>query len=187
MKPKRLTTPWSDETVNELRAGDLVLINGVMYGARDAAHKRLVEALERGEALPADLRGQIVYYVGPTPARPGRVIGSAGPTTSTRMDAYAPTLMTQGLKGMIGKGFRSKAVLEAMQRYRAVYMAATGGAGALLARCFTRAEVVAYEDLGTEALFRFEVTDFPAIVVNDAYGGDLYAEGKKAFSRASAG
>lgn len=187
MKPKRLTTPWSDETVNELRAGDLVLISGVMYGARDAAHKRLVEALDRGEALPADLRGQIVYYVGPTPARPGQVIGSAGPTTSTRMDAYAPTLMAQGLKGMIGKGFRSKAVLEAMQRHRAVYMAATGGAGALLARCFTRAEVVAYEDLGAEALFRFEVTDFPVIVVNDAYGGDLYAEGKKAFSKASAG
>jgi len=187
MNPKRLTTPWSDATVDGLRAGDLVLISGVIYGARDAAHKRLVEALERGETLPADLRGQLVYYVGPTPARPGQVIGSAGPTTSTRMDTYTPRLLAQGLKGMIGKGFRSKPVLEAMQQHRAVYMAATGGAGALLARCFTRAEVVAYEDLGPEALFRFEVADFPVIVVNDAFGGDLYAEGKKAFSKATPG
>lgn len=185
MQAKRLTTPWSDETVEGLRAGDLVLLNGVLYGARDAAHKRLVEALERGEPLPVDLRGQIVYYVGPTPARPGQVIGSAGPTTSTRMDPYTPALLAQGLKAMIGKGFRSAPVREALRRHRAVYLAATGGAGALLARCIKRAEIVAYPDLGPEALFRFEVEDFPAIVVNDAHGGDLYAEGRQAYQRAA--
>lgn len=184
VRPKRLSTPWSDTVIDSLHAGDLVLINGVIYGARDAAHKRLVEALERGEALPVDLRGQIIYYVGPTPARPGRVIGSAGPTTSTRMDAYTPTLLAQGLKGMIGKGYRSPAVREALQQHRAVYLAATGGAGALLARCIRRAEVVAYADLGPEALFRFEVEEFPAIVVNDASGGDLYAEGIRTYRRA---
>lgn len=186
MIAKRLTTPWDDATVEGLRAGDLVLISGVIYGARDAAHKRLVEALERGEPLPVDLRGGIVYYVGPTPARPGQVIGSAGPTTSIRMDAYTPALLAQGLKGMIGKGYRSQPVLEALARHRAVYMAATGGAGALLARCFEKAEVVAYDDLGTEALWRFEVKDFPAIVINDAFGGDLYREGRKAFQKAAA-
>lgn len=185
MSAKRLTTPWSDATVDSLRAGDLVLISGVIYGARDAAHKRLVETLERGEPLPVDLRGGIVYYVGPTPARPGQVIGSAGPTTSTRMDAYTPALLAQGLKGMIGKGFRSQRVLEGLSQHRAVYMAATGGAGALLARCFRKAEVVAYEDLGTEALWRFEVEDFPAIVVNDAFGCDLYREGRKAFQKSA--
>lgn len=185
MIAKRLTTPWDDATVEGLRTGDLVLISGVIYGARDAAHKRLVEALERGEPLPVDLRGGIVYYVGPTPAKPGQVIGSAGPTTSTRMDAYTPALLAEGLKGMIGKGYRSQRVLEGLAQYRAVYMAATGGAGALLARCFRKAEVVAYEDLGTEALWRFEVEDFPAIVVNDAFGGDIYREGRKAFQKSA--
>jgi len=185
MHAKHLNTPLSDETVAGLHAGDLVLISGVLYGARDAAHKRLVEALERGEPLPADLRGQIIYYVGPTPARPGQVIGSAGPTTSVRMDPYTPTLLAQGLKGMIGKGYRSKAVREALRHHRAVYLAATGGAGALLARCIKRAEIVAYPDLGPEALFRFEVEAFPAIVVNDAHGGDLYAEGQQVYRRAT--
>ncbi len=183
MAVRRLTTPWSDETVESLRAGDQVLISGVIYGARDAAHKRMVESLDRGETLPVDLRGQVIYYVGPTPARPGEVIGSAGPTTSGRMDAYSPTLLAHGLKGMIGKGYRAAAVLEALRRHKAVYLAATGGAGALLARRIRRADVVAYADLGPEALFRFEVEEFPAIVVNDAHGGDLYAEGRKAYRR----
>jgi fumarate hydratase subunit beta len=181
MEAKRLHTPWSDATVEDLHAGDLVLITGVIYGARDAAHKRLVETLEKGEPLPVDLRGQIVYYVGPTPAKPGQAIGSAGPTTSIRMDAYAPTLLAHGLKGMIGKGYRTAPVLEAIKRHKAVYMAATGGAGALLARSITKADVVAYGEMGPEAIYRFEVKEFPAIVINDVHGRDLYAEGKAAY------
>jgi fumarate hydratase subunit beta len=186
MEAKRLQTPWSDETVEGLNAGDLVLITGVIYGARDSAHKRLVETLQKGEPLPVDLRGQIVYYVGPTPAKPGQAIGSAGPTTSIRMDAYAPTLMASGLKGMIGKGFRTAPVLEAIKKHKAVYMAATGGAGALLARTITKAEIVAYAELGPEAIYRFEVVDFPAIVINDVHGRDLYTEGKAAYHQAVA-
>ncbi|MDR7545431.1 MAG: Fe-S-containing hydro-lyase [Armatimonadota bacterium] len=183
MEPKRLRTPLTDADVEGLHAGDPVTITGVIYGARDAAHKRLVEAIDRGEALPVELQGQIIYYVGPTPAKPGQVIGAAGPTTSIRMDPYTPALLARGLKGMIGKGFRSGAVRAALQQHKAVYLAATGGAGALLARRIRKAEVVAYEDLGPEALFRFEVEDFPAIVVNDAFGGDLYATGKEMFRK----
>jgi fumarate hydratase subunit beta len=186
MEAKRLHTPWSDATVEGLNAGDLVLITGVIYGARDSAHKRLVETLQKGEPLPVDLRGQIVYYVGPTPAKPGQAIGSAGPTTSIRMDPYAPTLMAHGLKGMIGKGYRTKPVLEAIKTHKAVYMAATGGAGALLARTIKKAEVVAYGELGPEAIYRFEVEEFPAIVINDIRGRDLYAEGKAAYRQAVA-
>ncbi len=186
MEPKRLTTPLSDADVESLHAGDLVTITGVIYGARDAAHKRLTEAMSRGETLPVDLQGQIVYYVGPTPARPGQAIGAAGPTTSTRMDPYTPALLARGLKGMIGKGYRSRAVLEALREYKAVYLAATGGAGALLAKRIKKADVMAYDDLGPEALYRFEVEEFPAMVVNDAFGGDLYAEGKEAFRKGMA-
>jgi fumarate hydratase subunit beta len=186
METKRLHTPWTDDTVMDLHAGDLVLITGVIYGARDAAHKRLVETLEKGDPLPVDLRGQVVYYVGPTPAKPGQAIGSAGPTTSIRMDAYAPTLLAHGLKGMIGKGYRTKPVLEAIVRHKAVYMAATGGAGALLARTIKKAEVVAYGEMGPEAIHRFEVEEFPAIVINDVHGRDLYEEGKAAYRQAVA-
>ena len=173
----RLQTPLTDEDVLKLHFGDKIHINGVLYTGRDAAHKRLFELLQAGQALPVDLRGQVIYYVGPAPARPGKVIGSAGPTTSGRMDAYAPALIAYGLKGMIGKGLRSQAVRDAMQQYKAVYFGATGGAGALLARRIKKAEVVAYEDLGPEAIHRLEVEDFPVIVINDAFGGDLYSRG----------
>lgn len=186
MRPQtlRLTTPLSEEDVSSLKIGDRVFLSGVLYGARDAAHKRLVELIERGEPLPFDCAGQVIYYVGPTPPKPGQVIGSAGPTTATRMDKYAPLLMARGLKGMIGKGGpRSKDVVEAMMRYKCVYFLATGGAAALIAKRFKRSEVVAYEDLGPEALFRFEVEDFPVIVVNDIYGGDLFEEGIKHYAR----
>lgn len=178
-----LSPPLSEEDVAALHAGDRVLITGVIYTARDAAHARLVTLLEEGRDLPLPLEGQIIYYVGPSPARPGRVIGSAGPTTSGRMDAYAPTLMAAGLRGMIGKGSRSREVREAMSRYGAVYFAATGGAGALLSQRIRKAEVVAYEDLGPEAIRRLEVENFPVTVVNDIHGGDLYEEGRSRFRR----
>jgi len=180
---KRITTPLDDATVKDLVIGDRVRISGVIYTARDAAHKRLVEALDRGENLPADFSGQIIYYVGPTPAKPGEVIGSAGPTTSYRMDAYAPRLIGIGLKGMIGKGARGPAVVEAMKKHGAVYFAAIGGAGAAIARSVKEAEIIAYEDLGAEALRRLVVEDFPAIVATDMNGGDLYAEGYKKYRR----
>ncbi len=172
-----LSTPLTDETVARLRAGDDVRITGVLYTARDAAHKRLAALIEKGEELPVDIRGQIVYYVGPAPAPPGRPIGSAGPTTSYRMDSYAPLLIERGLKGMIGKGSRSRAVREAMSRYGAVYFAAIGGAGALLAKRVVAADVVAYEDLGPEAIWKLTVVDFPVVVVNDVHGNDLYELG----------
>jgi len=179
----RLQTPLTDEDVLKLHFGDKIHIDGVLYTGRDAAHKRLFELLQAGQTLPVDLRGQVIYYVGPTPARPGKVIGSAGPTTSGRMDAYAPALIAYGLKGMIGKGLRSQAVRDAMQQYKAVYFGATGGAGALLARRIKKAEIVAYEDLGPEAIHRLEVEDFPVIVINDAHGGDLYSEGIAAYAK----
>jgi len=175
----RLTTPLSEVEVLGLRAGQQALINGVIYTARDAAHRRMVEALARGEELPFDIRGQVIYYVGPTPAPPGRVMGSAGPTTAGRMDAYAPTLLARGLKGMIGKGPRSAEVKAAIQQYKAVYFGGIGGAGALLAQKIVSAELIAYEDLGTEAIRRLEVVDFPVVVVNDCYGGDAYTEGQQ--------
>jgi fumarate hydratase subunit beta len=179
----RLKTPLSDADVEKLKAGDKVLLNGVIYTGRDAAHKRLFDLLQEKKPLPIDLQGQVIYYVGPAPAKPGQVIGSAGPTTSGRMDAYSPRLMEMGLKGMIGKGMRKKEVVEAMKKYRAVYFAATGGAGALLAKAIKKAQVVAYEDLGPEAINRLEVEDFPVIVVNDTKGNDLYEEGMRKYAR----
>jgi fumarate hydratase subunit beta len=179
----RLTTPLSDETIRNLKAGDRVLISGVIYTGRDAAHKRLFDLLQQGKELPVDLRGQVIYYVGPAPAKPGQVIGSAGPTTSGRMDAYAPMLMKYGLKGMIGKGLRNDAVRDAICEHKAVYFGATGGAAALLAKRIKSCEVVAYEDLGTEAIRRLEVEDFPAIVINDCHGGDFYREGVERYER----
>ena len=173
----RLQTPLKDGDVEKLRAGDKVLITGVILTGRDAAHKRLFDLLQAGKPLPVDIRGQIIYYVGPAPAKPGQPIGSAGPTTSGRMDVYSPKLMEMGLKGMIGKGMRKKEVVEAMKKYRAVYFAATGGAGALLAKAIKKAEVVAYEEMGAEAIRKLEVEDFPAIVAQDCYGGNLYEEG----------
>ena len=182
-KPIKITPPLSDADVERLRAGDKVLITGVLYTARDAAHKRLVELLDKGEKLPFDVKGQIIYYVGPTPPKPGQIIGSAGPTTSGRMDAYTPRLLELGLKGTIGKGQRSAEVVEAMKKYKAVYLAAVGGAAALIAKTIKKAEIVAYEDLGPEAIRRLEVVDFPAIVVNDINGNDLFRIGVERYRR----
>jgi fumarate hydratase subunit beta len=179
----RLTTPLKNEDVEKLRIGDRVLLSGVIYTARDAAHKRLVQLLHSGEPLPFDLQGQVIYYVGPSPAKPGKPIGAAGPTTSYRMDAYAPELIANGLKGMVGKGARNQTVRDAMQEHKAVYFAAIGGAGALIARSILSAEVIAYPELGPEAIRRLEVKDFPVIVANDVVGGDLYTEGVKAYAR----
>ena len=179
----RLKTPLSNSDVERLKAGDKVLLTGVIYTGRDAAHKRLFDLLKEGKPLPVDLKGQVIYFVGPAPAKPGQVIGSAGPTTSGRMDAYSPKLIEIGLKGMIGKGMRKKEVIEAMKKYKAVYFAATGGAGALLAKAIKKAQVVAYEDLGTEAINRLEVEDFPVIVVNDTKGNDLYQQGMEKYAR----
>jgi len=181
--PIRLKAPLSDEDVERLKIGDRVLINGIIYTGRDAAHKRLFDLLKEGKDLPFDVKGQIIYYVGPTPPKPGQIFGSAGPTTSYRMDAYSPVLIGRGLKGMIGKGMRSDAVKEAMKKYKAVYFAATGGAGALLAKRIKRAQVVAYEDLGPEAIRKLEVEDLPVIVVNDTKGNDLYIEGERKYRR----
>ena len=178
-----IQTPLTKEEAQKLKAGDTVLLTGVIYTARDAAHKRMCEALERGEELPFPLQDAVIYYVGPTPAPPGRVIGSAGPTTSGRMDAYAPRLMEEGLRGMIGKGERTDAVIESMKKNGAVYFAATGGAAALLASRIKAAKVIAWEDLGTEAVRRLEVEDFPLTVVIDAEGRDLYKEAPAAYRR----
>ena len=175
---KRVTLPLRDEILKDLRAGDNLLLTGVIYVGRDAAHKRMVEALDQGKPLPFDIKGQTIYYMGPSPARPGRVIGSAGPTTSGRMDAYSPRLIAEGLKGMIGKGLRSQAVKDAMVKHKAVYLGAIGGAGAVISQSIKKSEVIAYEDLGAEALRRLEIQDFPVTVINDIYGGDLYGEGK---------
>ncbi len=180
---RNIALPLTDETVAGLRAGDDILLSGTMYVGRDSAHKRIVEALDEGRPLPFDLAGQTIYYMGPSPAKPGQVIGSAGPTTSGRMDSYSPRLMAEGLKGMIGKGMRSPAVKEAMKQYRAVYFAAIGGAGALISKAIKSSEVIAYEELGAEAVLRLEVEDFPVIVINDIYGGDLYEEGKARYRR----
>ncbi|MBN1635858.1 MAG: Fe-S-containing hydro-lyase [Deltaproteobacteria bacterium] len=178
----RLDTPFSPEDVRGLHIGQRVVLNGIIYTARDAAHKRLVELLNAEEPLPFDMEGQVIYYVGPTPAKPGRVIGAAGPTSSYRMDAYAPLLMQYGLKGMIGKGTRSREVREAMRIYQAVYFAAIGGAGALMARSIISAEVIAYPELGPEAISRLEVKDMPLIVANDIYGKDLYESGQNSYA-----
>ena len=181
--PIRLKTPLTDADVETLRIGDKVLLNGVIYTGRDAAHKRMTDLLKEGKPLPFDMRGQIIYYVGPAPARPGKPIGSAGPTTSYRMDAYAPRLMEIGMKGMIGKGNRAPEVIEAMRKFKAVYFGATGGAGAVIARSIKKAEVVAYPELGPEAIHRLEVEDFPVVVVNDVRGNDLYVEGAKRYRK----
>jgi len=174
----RLTTPFSDKDVMQLKAGDVVFITGTIYTGRDAAHKRMFEALDKGDSLPFEVKGALIYYVGPAPAPPGRPIGSCGPTTSYRMDTYAPRLHSLGLKGTIGKGKRNDAVKDAMKKYKAVYLAATGGAGALLSLCVQEARVVAYEDLGPEAVMELKVKDFPLLVINDAFGGELYVQPK---------
>ncbi len=176
-----LTTPLTDEAIERLKPGDHVNITGIIYTARDAAHKRLIEMANKGEALPLDLRGQIVYYVGPTPPKPGGVIGSAGPTTAMRLDPYTPRMLELGLKGIIGKGGRGPGVREAIVKHHAVYFIAVGGTGALLNRHIKKAEVIAFEDLGTEAIRRLDVEGFPAIVVNDCRGGDLLDEGRKQY------
>jgi fumarate hydratase subunit beta len=183
MAELKLTTPLSDEDVKKMKAGDKVYLSGTLYTARDAAHKRLVELVKKGEKLPVDVEGQIIYYVGPAPAKPGQAIGSAGPTTSYRMDPYAPTLIEQGLRGMIGKGPRGQSVVDAMKKHHAVYLAATGGAAALIAKSVTKSEVVAYEDLGAEAIRKLEVKDMPLIVAQDCYGGNLFEEGIKQYAR----
>jgi len=178
----KLTTPLTAEAVEKLRIGQRVLLNGKVYTGRDAAHKKLVELLENGEELPIELKDQVIYYVGPSPAKPGNVIGSAGPTTSGRMDAYAPKLIAQGLRGMIGKGKRAPEVIKAMKHHKAVYFAAVGGAAALISKRIKSCKVVAYPELGPEAIHELEVEDFPVIVVNDALGGDLYEEGSKIYA-----
>jgi fumarate hydratase subunit beta len=178
---KYIKTPLSNEKVQSLEAGDYVYISGTIYTARDAAHKRLYESILKGEKIPFDLNNNIVYYLGPTPAREGKVIGSAGPTTSSRMDKYAPLLMKHGLKGMIGKGKRSEEVISAIKDNTCVYFAAVGGAGAILSKCITKSDVIAYDDLGTEAIRRLEVKDFPAIVVIDCKGNNLYDQAVKEY------
>jgi fumarate hydratase subunit beta len=180
---KNITTPLTRETINSLKCGDRVLIDGIIYTARDAAHKRLVEILDLGKGLPFDLNDQIIYYVGPCPAKPGRIIGSAGPTTSGRMDPYTPKLLKAGLKGMIGKGFRSQTVIDAIVKYGAVYFAAIGGAGALLAESIKEAEIVAFPELGPEAVYRLKVEKFPVTVVIDKEGNDLYRIGKEQYRK----
>jgi fumarate hydratase subunit beta len=177
MEIKRITTPLDEQVVSELVAGDKVLLSGQIYTARDAAHKRFMETLRAGKPLPVDIRNQVIYYCGPSPVSPGRVIGAAGPTTSSRMDAYAPALIALGLKGMIGKGRRSQAVRDAIRQYKAVYFGATGGAGALLSKTILSYDIIAYEELGPEALSRLVVKDFPLFVVNDVFGNDLYEMG----------
>ena len=180
---KKITSPFNDKTIADLKAGDQVLISGVMYVGRDAAHKRLVETMNKGEKMPFDVKGQVIYYMGPSPTKPGNVIGSAGPTTSGRMDAYTPRMLEAGLKGMVGKGLRTKEVKDAIKKYKAVYLAGVGGAAALIAKRIVKSEIIAYEELGPEALLRIEVKDFPAIVINDMYGGDLYEEGKAKYRK----
>ena len=180
---KRITIPLTDEALADLKAGDEILLTGVMYTARDAAHQRIIEAVERGEEPPIDLKGQIIYYVGPTPPRPGQVIGSAGPTTAYRMDPFTPKMLDLGIKAAVGKGGRSKDVREALVNHRAVYFGAIGGTGALLSGTIKKVDVVAYEDLGTEAIRRLEVEDFPVIVINDIYGNDLLEQGKAEYQR----
>jgi fumarate hydratase subunit beta len=183
MAIRKITTPLTDEVVESLHVGDEVQISGVIYQARDASHKRLVALIEAGEELPFELAGAVVFYFGPTPAKPGQVIGSVSPTTSGRMDAYTPLLIEKGLKGMIGKGVRNDAVKQALQQHKAVYFAATAGAGALLAKRIVAYEVIAWPELGAEAVGRLEVVDLPAVVVNDCQGEDLYASRRAQYAR----
>jgi fumarate hydratase subunit beta len=183
---KEITPPLSDADIESLRAGDRVRITGVLYTARDAAHARLLPLIEKGETLPIDVRGQIIYYTGPSPARPGAIVGSIGPTTASRMDKYVPALLRLGLKGTIGKGYRSQPVKDALRQHKGVYFGAIGGAGAVLSQFVKKLSIVAYDDLGTEAIRRLEVEGFPAIVINDCHGGDLYQDGQKAYARGDA-
>ncbi len=183
VKQIKITSPLDNEIIENLTVGTRVLIDGVIYAARDAAHKRLIQALDTGAELPFDLKGQTLYYMGPSPARPGRIIGAAGPTTSGRMDGYTPRLIAAGIRAMIGKGNRSTTVIEAMKKYKAVYFAASGGAGALLSKSIKQAEVIAYKELGAEAILRLNVENFPAIVANDIYGADLFQQGKARYRR----
>ncbi|BAF71534.1 Fe-S-containing hydro-lyase [Sulfurovum sp. NBC37-1] len=176
-----LTTPLTSEDTRQLKAGDTVLLNGTIFTARDAAHKRLVELLEKGEELPFDIEGSVIYFVGPTPPKPGDPIGSAGPTTSYRMDSYSPTMLRYGSKGMIGKGKRNQVVKDACKEYDGIYFGATGGAGALLGKKITSAEVIAYPELGPEAVRKITVKDFPVTVINDTYGNDLYQMGREQY------
>ena len=181
MASYNLTTPLSSEDTKMLKAGDTVFLSGTIYTARDAAHKRLVELIEAGEALPFDLEGSVIYFVGPTPPKPGDPIGSAGPTTSYRMDSYSPTMLKHGSKGMIGKGKRNQDVKDACVDYDGIYFGATGGAGALLGKQIKSAEVIAYPELGPEAVRKLEVEDFPVTVINDTYGNDLYQMGREQY------
>ncbi|UCB46376.1 MAG: Fe-S-containing hydro-lyase [Spirochaetota bacterium] len=182
MEEKKIEAPLTDETVKGLNAGDQVLLSGIIYTARDAAHKRLVELLEGGNPLPFNLKGSVIYYVGPSPAPPGFVIGAAGPTTSYRMDPYAPLLIEHGMKGMIGKGQRSDELIDKMKERLAVYFGATGGAAALISKAIVQAKVIAFDDLGTEAVRELAVKDMPLVVINDCYGGDLYIQGREQWS-----
>lgn len=182
-EPIYLQAPLSFEDIEPLRTGDVVRLSGVVYTARDAAHARKAEAIEKDEPLPFDPEGQVIYFTGPAPARPGHVIGPAGPTTASRMDSYSPLLIERGLRGMIGKGLRSEEVRRSMREHGCVYFGAVEGTAALLARCVKEAELIAYEDLGTEAVRRLVVEDFPVVVVNDLYGGDLYVEGREKWRR----
>ena len=183
MAEYKMTTPLTNEDIEKLKIGDIVYLNGYIYTARDAAHKKLVDLIDEGKELPFDLRGSVIYFVGPTPPKPGEPIGSAGPTTSYRMDSYSPILIKHGQKAMIGKGKRNQAVKDACKEHKAVYFGATGGAGALIAQRIKSAEVIAYPELGPEAIRKLEVEDFPVTVVNDSYGGDLYEEGRKKWAR----
>ncbi len=183
MEIRRIETPLEEDVVQRLEAGQKVFLSGFIYTARDAAHKRFFDALSKGQSLPMDIRNQVIYYCGPSPAPPGRVIGACGPTTSSRMDAYAPELIALGLKGMIGKGKRSQSVRDALALHKAVYFGATGGAGALLSKCVVSSEVIAYEDLGPEAVVKLGVRDFPLFVINDVFGRDLYQAGLQEYRR----
>jgi len=183
VEKKKITTPLTDDIVSDLKIGDQVLISGTIYTGRDAAHKKMVDAIEKGEQLPFDPKGQIIYFVGPTPAKPGNAIGSAGPTTSYRMNAYSPTMIDNGLKGMIGKGQMSDEVRNKLKEHKAVYFLAIGGAGALISKSIKEAEVIAYDELGPEAVRKLKVEDFPAIVTFDCHGGNLFDEGIKEYSR----
>ena len=183
MDTLNITSPIDAETIEKLTVGTRVLISGVIYTARDAAHQRIVQALDKGERLPFDLAGQTLYYMGPSPAKPGQVIGSAGPTTSSRMDAYTPRLLDAGLRAMTGKGSRSPEVRDAIKKHKAVYFVTIGGAGALLAKSIKKAEIIAYQDLGAEAILRLTVENFPAIVANDIYGEDLFQQGKAKYQK----
>ena len=176
MLPIKISSPFDEKTISCLKAGDRVLITGTIYTARDAAHKRMYEAIQLGKPLPFNLEGQVIYYVGPTPEKPGHIIGSAGPTTSERMDKYTPALLDYGLKGMIGKGYRSKEVVDSIQKNKSLYLAATGGSGALIARTIKSVDLIAYGELGSEAIRKITVDNFPAIVINDSYGNDWYEE-----------